>query len=129
MDKKRLPPIDRQTNFIHLPPNVIEHIRKYAKPLTRPDWKTRPTFTFEQFFHEIKKQNKYILKRFYYRVVMGYCHHFMLDKYREYNKNTRYNKNTEYNKNTRYNKEMALNKLYLEYGLEPKIICLMCNIL
>ena len=117
MDKKRLPPIDRQTNVIHLPPNVIEHIRKYAKPLTRPDWKTKPTFTFEQFFHEIKKQNKYILKRFYYRVVMGYCHHFMLDKYREYNKKTE------------YNKEMALNKLYLEYGLEPKIICLMCNIL
>ena len=110
MDKKRLPP------------NVIEHIRKYAKPLTRPDWKTRPTFTFEQFFHEIKKQNKYILMRFYYKMVMGYCHHFMLDKYNNYIK-------AGYNKNTEYNKDMALNKLHIEYGLEPKIICLMCNIL
>ena len=99
----------------HLPPYVIDHIRNYAKPLTRPDWKTRPKFTFELFFYGIKKQNKYILWKLYYKVVMGYCHHYILDKYKNYIKSG-------------YNKDASLNKLHLEYGLNTYIICLMCNI-
>ena len=46
---------------------------------------------------------------------MGYCHHFILDKYNMFL--------------TIYNKEEALQKIHKWYGLNPKITLLMCNIL
>ena len=49
----------------NLPLRAQMLINEYSKPLTRPDWKTRPKFTFELFFYGIKKQNKYVLKKHY----------------------------------------------------------------
>lgn len=98
-----------------LPIKAMFLINEYSKPVTRADWQLRPKFTFEQFFYGIQKQNKYILMKVYYEVIMYYCHHYMLIKYREYIKDG-------------YNREMALTKIQTEYGLEPRIMCLMCNI-
>jgi hypothetical protein len=100
---------------MRLPETALILIKKYSRPLTRPDWKTQPKFTFSQFFQGIKKQNKYVLIHLYYKIVMGYCHHFILDKYNMFL--------------TIYSKEVALQKIHKWYGLNPKITLLMCNIL
>jgi len=38
-----------------LPQNVIAIIKEYSKPLTRPDWKTKPKMTLKEFYNNILK--------------------------------------------------------------------------
>ena len=104
-----------QLQKMQLPIRAIVLINKFSKPLTRPDWKTKPKFTFKQFFCELKKQNKYLLMNFYYKIVRGICHHYLTNIY---------NKMIT----TGFSKQYALNIIKMKYGLEPKITMLMCNI-
>ena len=46
---------------------------------------------------------------------MGYSHYYILDKYTEIIKSG-------------YNRVIALTKIQTEYGLDPQITILMCNI-
>jgi len=98
-----------------LPLNVLAIINKYSKPVTRPDWRSNPKFSFKQFFYGIQKTNKFTLRHFYYKVIMGYSHYYILDKYTEIIKSG-------------YNRVIALTKIQTEYGLDPQITILMCNI-
>jgi hypothetical protein len=100
---------------MQLPIKAIALINDFSKPLTRPDWKTNPTFTFKQFFCGLKKQNKYLLISVYYKIVRGVCHHYLFNIY---------NKMIT----TGFSKQYALNIIKIKYGLEPKITMLMCNV-
>jgi hypothetical protein len=41
-----------------LPLRAITLISQYSKPLTRPNWKTNPTFTFTMFYKALLKKQK-----------------------------------------------------------------------
>lgn len=100
---------------MQLPTRALALINAFTKPVTRPDWHSNPKFTFKQFFQGIKKQNKYILKKIYYKVVRGVCYIFIINKYKEYI-------------NCGYSKQDVLQEIQNTYGLEPHITCLMCDI-
>ena len=36
-----------------LPKNALKLIREYSKPVTRPDWKTKPRLTFSLFYYNL----------------------------------------------------------------------------
>jgi hypothetical protein len=96
-----------------LPTNAIHLINVFSKPLTRPDWKTNPKFTFNQLFNGIKKQPKLI--KVYYKMVNGVCCHYLRDKY---------NKMIH----SGYSKEYAFLQFKMDYGLDKRTIMLMCHI-
>ena len=99
-----------------LPQHILKLINEYSKPLTRPDWKTRPKFTIKQLFQGLKKQNGMLIINNYYRIVRGYCHHYILNKYNEYI-------------NTGTPIINALMNIERECGIPPQITKFMCNIL
>jgi hypothetical protein len=97
-----------------LPSNIIDLIHAFSKPLTRPDWKTNPKFTFSQLFTGIRKQTKLI--HVYYKMVHGVCFHYLRHTYN----------NMIY---SGYSKEYAFLQFKMDYDLDEKIIKLMCDIL
>ena len=98
-----------------LPLRAIHLINAFSKPLTRPDWKTSPTFSLNQFFKGVKKTNTYVLLIVYWKIIKGICHYHLKQQYNELIK-------------LGFSKNDALLLLKQEHGLEPNIIMLMCNI-
>jgi hypothetical protein len=99
-----------------LPLHIVNLINEYSKPLTRPDWKTRPKFTIKQLFQGLKKKRSMFLMRQYYIIIRGYCDHYIRNKYNEYI-------------NTGTPSINALMNIETECGIPPEITRLMCNIL
>ena len=98
-----------------LPKRAENIIKDFVRPLTRPDWKTNPKFSFNQLFYGLKKQNKFIIMRLYYNVVKGICHYYLCKKY-------------HLMLDKGYTKYDILLEIEKEFGLEPRLTMLMCNI-
>ena len=63
---------------MELPDDVLQIIREYSKPLTRPDWRTLNRLPIHKLYQEImKKKNKptwnysYVLRKFVYDIQRG----------------------------------------------------------
>jgi hypothetical protein len=94
-----------------LPLRARKLIREYSKPLTRPNWKTQPSMSLYKFYTNVDYNKKnYLLIRLSYKILDGYESTFLYMLYM--------NKLYKHN----YNKKEALNDIYLNYDIEPKII-------
>ena len=92
-----------------LPLRVQQLIREYSKPLTRPNWKTQPSMTLYKFYMNVDYNKKYyLLTQLSYKILKGYNPTFVYMLYM--------------NKLKKYNKEEALHEIYLNYGIESRII-------
>jgi len=63
---------------MELPDDVLQIIREYSKPITRPDWRTLNRLPIHKLFHEIMKKKKksnwnyrYVLQKFIYNILQG----------------------------------------------------------